>query len=142
MKVMVIVKASEQSEAGEMPSQELLGAMGAYNEELVEAGIMLDGDGLRASSHGVRVNFAGDGSHTVTDGPFAETKELVAGYWVWQVKSMDEALEWARRMPNPADGQEGSVEIRPFVTPEDFGEALTPELQQKEQELRDRSSRQ
>ena len=114
--------------------------MGAFNEELVNAGLMLDGDGLRASSHGVRINFAGDGSNTVTDGPFAETKELVAGYWVWQVKSMDEALEWAKRIPNPADGKEGSVEIRPFVTMEDFGDNLTPDLQAQEQELRDRTA--
>ena len=140
MKVMVIVKANEQSEAGEMPSEEMLTAMGAYNEELVSAGIMLDGDGLRPSSHGVRIDFAGDGSRSVTDGPFAETKELVGGYWVWQVKSMDEALEWAKRMPNPAGGQEGSVEIRPFVTMEDFGDALTPELAAQEQELRDRTA--
>ncbi|MGB0120550.1 MAG: YciI family protein [Solirubrobacterales bacterium] len=138
MKVMVIVKATEQSEGGAMPSEEMLAAMGAYNEELVNAGIMLDGDGLRPSSSGVRVNFATDGTNSVTDGPFAETKELLAGYWVWEVKSMDEAVEWARRMPNPADGQDGSVEIRPFVTAADFGEAMTEELREKEDDLRKR----
>lgn len=138
MKVMVIVKATEKSEAGEMPSSELLEAMGAYNEELVNAGIMLDGDGLRASSHGARVDFHADGTNTVTDGPFAETKELVAGYWVWNVKTFDEALEWAKRIPNPSDGDEGSVELRPFVTMEDFGDALTPELKAQEDNLRNR----
>jgi len=138
MKVMVIVKATEKSEAGEMPSSEMLEAMGAYNEELVNAGIMLDGDGLRASSHGTRIDFHADGTQTVTDGPFAETKELVAGYWVWNVKSFDEALEWAKRIPNPSDGDEGSVELRPFVTMEDFGDALTPEIKEQEDSLRNR----
>ncbi len=140
MKVMVIVKATEKSEAGVMPSTELLTAMGAYNEELVNAGIMLDGDGLRPSSDGVRINFHGDGSNTVVDGPFAETKELLAGYWVWNVKSFDEALEWAKRIPNPADGDEGTVEIRPFFTAEDFGEEFTPELRAQEEELRNRTA--
>lgn len=138
MKVMVIVKASEASEAGIMPTEEEMTAMGAYNEELVNAGLMLDGDGLHPTSKGVRVNFAVDGSNTVVDGPFAETKELLAGYWIWQVKSMEEAIEWARRMPNPAGKAEGSVEIRPFFSMEDFGDALTPELAAKEQELRNR----
>jgi hypothetical protein len=134
MKLMVIVKASEESENGAMPSTEELNAMGKYNEELVSAGIMLDGDGLRASEHGKRVAFS-DGSPEVIDGPFAETKELVAGYWVWNVDSMDDAIEWARRIPFT----DGEVELRPFVTPEDFGEAFTPELQEKEEELRVRS---
>ncbi|MGA7434841.1 MAG: YciI family protein [Solirubrobacterales bacterium] len=138
MKVMVIVKATEESEGGAMPSEEMLTAMGAYNEELVKAGIMLDGDGLRPSSSGVRVNYAADGTNSVTDGPFAETKELLAGYWVWQVNSMDEAIEWARRMPNPADGQQGSVEIRPFLTAADFGDEMTEELRQREDDLRQR----
>jgi len=134
MKIMVIVKASEASENGEMPTSDELNEMGKFNEELVSAGIMLDGDGLRPSSKGARVDFEA-GKPSVTDGPFAETKELVAGYWVWQVKDMDEALEWARKIPFV----DGSVEIRQFSTPEDFGEALTPELQAKEEELRARS---
>ena len=134
MKLMVIVKASEESENGVMPSTEELNEMGKFNEELVSAGIMLDGDGLRASEHGKRVAFS-NGTPEVIDGPFAETKELVAGYWVWDVKSIDDALEWARRIPF----RDGSVELRPFVTPEDFGDAFTPELQEKEQELRARS---
>ena len=134
MKVMVLVKATEDSEAGRMPTEKELMAMGAYNEELVNAGIMLDGDGLRASSHGKRITFS-NGTPEVIDGPFAETKELLAGYWVWEVKSVDEATEWARRIPF----EDGSVEIRPFTTAEDFGEAFTPELQEKEEELRARS---
>lgn len=134
MKVMVIVKASEESEKGVMPTPEQLNEMGKYNEELVNAGIMLDGDGLRPSSKGARLEFTVDGS-TVIDGPFAETKELIAGYWVWQVKDMDEAIEWARRIPF----KDGSVEVRQFSTPEDFGDAFTPEMQQQEEELRARS---
>lgn len=140
MKVMVIVKATEQSEAGVMPSTEMLTAMGAYNEELVNAGIMLDGDGLHPSSKGVRVHFNGDGSNTVVDGPFAETKELLAGYWVWNVKTFDEAVEWAKRIPNLVDGEESSVELRPFFTTEDFGEEFTPELRAQEEELRNRTA--
>ena len=136
MKVMVLVKATDRSEAGEMPSTGMLEAMGAYNEELVNAGIMLDGDGLRPSSQGVRIIQGPEPK--VVDGPFAETKELLAGYWVWQVKDMDEAIEWARRAPNTGV-DEGILELRPFVSMEDFGEALTPELQAREQELRDRS---
>lgn len=135
MKVMVIVKASEESERGVMPTSEELNAMGKFNEELVSAGIMLDGDGLRPSSKGVRINYSADGN-TVTDGPFAETKELVAGYWVWQVKDMGEAIEWARRAPFQPDD---AVEIRQFMQPEDFGDALTPEMRQQEEELRARS---
>ena len=137
MKVMVLVKATEKSEAGEMPSTEMLEAMGAYNEELVSAGIMLDGDGLRPTSQGVRI-IQGGSQPEVVDGPFAETKELLAGYWVWEVKDMDEAIEWARRAPNTGV-DEGILELRPFVTAEDFGEALTPELEAKEEELRNRT---
>lgn len=137
MKVMVLVKATEKSEAGEMPSTEMLEAMGAYNEELVSAGIMLDGDGLRPTSQGVRI-IQGGSQPEVVDGPFAETKELLAGYWVWKVKDMDEAIEWARRAPNTGV-DEGILELRPFVTAEDFGEALTPELEAKEDELRNRT---
>ena len=136
MRVMVIVKASEQSEAGEMPSEEMLSAMGAYNEELVRAGVMLGGDGLHPSSKGHRVDLSGDGAPTVTDGPFTETKELIAGYWVWQVKDMDEALEWAKRIPTPGPGSAGTVELRPLFETEDFGDELTPELREQEERLR------
>lgn len=141
MRVMVIVKATKSSEAGELPSQELLAAMGQYNEELVKAGIMLAGDGLKPSSAGRRVRFSG-GKRTVIDGPFAETKELVAGYWIWQVKSMEEALEWARRCPDPMPGEESELEIRPFYEAEDFGEAFTPELRDQEERLRQKLDRQ
>jgi hypothetical protein len=131
---MVLIKATEQSEAGEMPSQELLEQMTAFNEELVRAGVMLAGDGLHPSSEGVRVEFLGS-ERKVIDGPFAETKELLAGYWVWQVKSMAEAIEWVKRIPNPT-GEQGAVEIRPVFETEDFGEELTPELRERERELR------
>ena len=134
MRVMVLVKASEDSEAGVMPSQRLLEEMTAYNEELVKAGVMLAGEGLHPSSEGVRVAFSGS-ERKVIDGPFAETKELLAGYWVWQVKSMDEAIEWARRIPNPT-GEHSVVEIRPVFEAEDFGDALTPELREREEQLR------
>jgi hypothetical protein len=134
MRVMVIVKGNEDSEAGVMPKQELLTEMGKFNEELVKAGVMLAGEGLHPSSTGVRVNFSGD-KRTVTDGPFAETKELVAGYWLWQVRSMDEAVEWAKRCPNPME-EEGVLEIRPVMEAEDFGEELTPELREQEERLR------
>jgi hypothetical protein len=130
---MVLIKANEQSEAGELPGQELLEQMTAYNEELVKAGVMLGGDGLHPSSKGVRVEFSGS-ERKVIDGPFAETKELLAGYWVWQVKSLDEAIEWAKRIPNPT-GEHSVVEIRPVFEAEDFGDALTPELREKEQRL-------
>jgi hypothetical protein len=133
MKVMVMVKASKSSEAGEMPSEELLTAMGNFNEELVKAGIMLSGDGLRPSSAGVRIRFSG-AERTVMDGPFAETKELVAGYWVWKVKSMEEAIEWAKRCPNPMP-EESDLEIRPFFEMEDFGDAMTPGLKEQEQRI-------
>jgi hypothetical protein len=137
MRVMVLIKANEQSEAGKMPSEKLLTEMTAYNEELVKAGIMLAGDGLHPSSRGKRVVFSGS-DRKVLDGPFSETKELLAGYWVWQVKDMDEAIEWVKRIPNPDDGTEAEVEIRPVFEADDFGEELTPELRAKEQELRNR----
>jgi hypothetical protein len=133
MKVMVIVKASKASEAGEMPSQELLTAMGNYSEELVKAGIMLAGEGLHPSSKGKRVRFAGK-DRTVIDGPFAETKELIAGYWLWKVQSMEEAVAWLKRCPSPHDEQ-CEVEIRPVFTADDFGEAFTPELRAQEERV-------
>lgn len=126
MKVLVIVKATPESEAGVMPSEEMLREMGRFNDELVQAGVMLAGEGLHPSSKGKRVRFSGR-SRMVLDGPFAETKELIAGFWIWQVKSMDEAVEWVRRCPNPGLG-ESEIELRPIFTEEDFGEALTPEL--------------
>ena len=134
MRVMVLIKATEESEAGVMPSQELLTEMGNFNEELVKAGVMLAGDGLHPSSKGVRVVFSG-GERKVIDGPFAETKELLAGYWVWQMKSLDEAIEWVRRMPNPTE-QDGVVEIRPVFEADDFGDEFTPELREQEARLR------
>jgi hypothetical protein len=132
---MVIVKATKNSEAGKMPSQELFAAMGKFNEELVKAGIMQAGDGLKPSSKGKRIHFSGT-KRTVVDGPFAETKELIAGFWIWQVKSMDEALQWARRCPDPMPGEEGVLEIRPFYEAEDFGKEFTPELRAQEERLR------
>ena len=136
MRVMVLIKANERSEAGELPSQELLEQMTAYNEELVKAGVMLGGDGLHPSDKGVRVEFAGS-ERKVIDGPFAETKELLAGYWVWQVKSLEEAIEWVKRIPNP-DREHAVVEIRPVFEIDDFGDALTPELREKDEQLRAR----
>jgi hypothetical protein len=130
MRFMVIVKATKESEAGQLPSTELLTAMGKYNEELVKAGIMLAGDGLHPSSKGARVRFDGP-KRTVTDGPFAETKELIAGFWIWQVRSLDEAIEWVKRCPNPMDGP-SEIEIRQIFEAEDFGEAFTPELREQE----------
>ena len=135
MRVMVIVKASADSEAGIMPGEELLTAMGAYNEELVNAGIMLAGEGLHPSSRGKRVRFSGD-ARPVIDGPFAETKELIAGFWLWQVRSMEEAVEWATRCPNPMPGTEAELEIRPIFENDDFGEEFTPELRAQEDRLR------
>jgi hypothetical protein len=132
---MVIVKASADSEAGVMPGEELLVAMGAYNEELVKAGIMLAGEGLHPSSRGKRVRFT-DSGRTVIDGPFSETKELVAGFWLWQVSSMEEAVEWAKRCPNPMPGTEAELEIRPVFEADDFGEEFTPELREQEDRLR------
>ena len=134
MRVMVLVKATKESESGEMPSEELLSQMLEFNEELVKAGVMLAGDGLHPSSKGARVAFSGS-ERKVIDGPFAETKELLAGYWLWQVKSMDEAIEWVKRAPNHHPG-EGKIEIRPVFEPDDFGEELTPELREKEDRLR------
>jgi hypothetical protein len=134
MRVMVLVKANEESESGALPSTELLAAMGRYNEELVKAGIMLDGEGLHPSSQGARIQFSGD-QRSVIDGPFAETKELIAGYWIWQVRDMDEAIEWAKRCPNPT-GVESVLELRPVFEAEDFGDNLTPELREQEDRLR------
>ena len=133
MRVMVLVKASPESEVGQMPSTEALTAMGEYNEELVKAGVMLAGEGLAPSSRGKRVEFNGPTERRVIDGPFTETKELIAGYWLWQVKSMDEAVEWLKRAPF----QEGTVEIRQVFEEEDFGEAFTPELRDQERRLRE-----
>jgi hypothetical protein len=129
-----MIKATGESEAGQMPSEQMLTEMGAFNEELVKAGVMLAGEGLHPSSKGARVLFKG-GDRTVVDGPFAESKELVAGYWLWQVKSLDEAIEWVKRIPNPT-GDEGIVEIRQVFESEDFGEEFTPELREQEQRLR------
>jgi hypothetical protein len=137
MRVMVLIKANEDSEAGKMPSQELLSQMMSFNEELVKSGVMLAGDGLHPSARGVRIVFSG-ADRSVVDGPFAETKELIAGYWIWQVKDLDEAIEWAQRIPNPT-GDDGIVEIRPVFEAEDFGDEFTPELREKEQELRART---
>jgi len=134
MRVMVMVKATQESEAGQMPSTDLLAAMGRFNEQLVKAGVMLAGEGLHPSTKGKRVRFSGK-ARTVIDGPFAETKELVAGFWLWQVKSMEEAIEWARRCPNPMDG-ESFLEIRPVFEAEDFGAELTPELRAQEERIR------
>jgi hypothetical protein len=132
MRYMVIVKASEESERGELPTTEQLAEMGAFNEELVKAGVMLAGEGLTASSQGARVRFDGDGKTTVVDGPFAETKELVAGFWILQVSSREEVLEWMRKAPF----RDAEIEVRRFFEAEDFGDAFTPELQQKEEQLR------
>jgi hypothetical protein len=136
MRVMVLIKATEQSEAGEMPSEKLLADMTAYNEELVKAGIMLAGDGLHPSSNGARVIFSGS-DRKVLDGPFSETKELLAGYWVWQVKDMDEAIEWVKRIPDADPGVEAIVEIRQVFEVEDFGEEFTPELRERDQRMRE-----
>jgi len=134
MRVMVMVKATGDSEAGVMPSEQLLAEMGRFNEELVKAGVMLAGEGLHPSTKGVRVRFSGN-TRSVVDGPFAETKELVAGFWLWQVRSMDEAIEWVRRCPNPMPG-DSEIEIRPVFEAEDFGAEFTPELREQEQRLR------
>ena len=134
MRVMVIVKADRNTEAGVMPSEQLLTEMGNYNEELVKAGIMLAGEGLHPSSKGKRVKFSGS-KRTVVDGPFTETKELIAGFWLWQVQSMDEAVEWAKRCPNPT-GEESVLEIRPVFEADDFGAEFTPEARAQEERLR------
>ena len=134
MRFMILVKASKESEAGVMPSQQLLTEMGKFNEELVKAGVMLAGEGLHPSSKGARVRFSG-GKRTVIDGPFAETKELIAGFWLFQVKSKEEAIEWVKRCPNPSDG-ESEIEIRQVFETEDFGPELTPEAREQEERLR------
>jgi hypothetical protein len=134
MKVMVIVKATKASEAGQLPSQQLLSDMGKFNEELVKAGIMLAGEGLHPSSKGARVRFSGK-SRTVIDGPFAETKELIAGFWLWKVSSFQEALDWVKRCPNPHE-EESEIEIRPLFEIEDFGDAATPEIRERDARLR------
>ncbi len=138
MRVMVLVKATKESEAGEMPSQQLLTDMTKFNEELVKAGIMLAGEGLQPSSKGARVKFNG-AKRTVVDGPFAETKELVAGFWIWEVKSLAEAVEWVKRCPNPMGG-ESVIEIRQVFESEDFGDELTPELREREKRLREQTA--
>ena len=142
MRVMVIIKANKESEAGVMPSEKLLTDMGKFNEELVNAGVMLDGEGLHPSSKGKRVKFSG-GNRIVTDGPFAETRELIAGYWIWKVKSMDEAVEWVKRIPFDPESQEGEgvVEIRQIFEAEDFGAEFTPELREQEDRIRAQASK-
>ena len=135
MRFMILIKADENSEAGVMPTEQLLAEMGTYNEELVKAGVMLAGEGLHPSSKGARVKLSGD-KRTVIDGPFAETKELIAGFWLWQVKSKEEAIEWVRRMPNPMPGTEPEIEIRQVFEAEDFGAEFTPELREQEERLR------
>jgi hypothetical protein len=134
VRVMVIVKATKDSENGVMPDEKMLAEMGAFNEELAKAGIMLEGEGLKPSSQGARVRFSGK-NRTVLDGPFAETKELVAGYWIWKVKSLQEAIDWVKRCPNPMPG-ESEIEIRPIFEAEDFGAELTPELREQEERIR------
>jgi len=135
MRVMVLVRATKDSEAGTLPDEKLLTDMGKFNEELVKAGVMLAGEGLHPSSKGKRVRFSGS-KRTVVDGPFAETKELIAGYWLWQVRSMEEAVEWLKRSPNPFPGVDSEVEIRPVYEAEDFGAEFTPELREQEERLR------
>ena len=135
MRVMVIIKADKDSEAGVMPSEQLLTDMGNYNEELVKAGVMLAGEGLHPSSKGKRVRFSA-GKATVIDGPFTEAKELIAGFWLWQVRSIEEAVEWVKRMPNPVNAPDAEVEIRPVFEAEDFGAEFTPELREQEERLR------
>jgi hypothetical protein len=137
---MIFVKATKNSEAGVMPSQELFTAMMKYNEELVKAGVMLGGDGLQPSSKGARVKFSGS-KRTVTDGPFTETKELVAGFWLWQCKSKQEAIEWVKRCPNPMPGEESEIEIRQIYEADDFGAEFTPELRQQEERIREQSEK-
>jgi len=138
MRFMILVKANKDSEAGVLPDEKLLTDMGKYNEELVKAGVMLAGEGLQPSSKGARVRFSGN-KRTVIDGPFTETKELVAGFWLWQVKSLEEAIEWVKRCPNPT-GEESEIEIRQVFEPEDFGAALTPELREQEARLREQTT--
>lgn len=136
MKFMILVKATKNSEAGVMPSQELMTAMMHYNQALVDAGVMLAGEGLHPSGKGARVRFSGS-KRIVTGGPFAETNEVVAGYWLWQCRSMEEAIEWVKRCPNPMPGEESDIEIRPLFEAEDFGTEFTPELRQQEERMRE-----
>lgn len=136
MRFMILLKADKHSEAGEMPDEQLLTAMGKFNDELIQAGVMLDGEGLHPSSRGARVHFSKDGGVRVTDGPFAETKELLAGYWVWQVKSKEEAIDWVKRVPMPMLGGEAEIEIRQIFEMDDFGDALSPELRAQEERQR------
>ncbi|EJM00098.1 hypothetical protein PMI18_03197 [Pseudomonas sp. GM102] len=140
MRFMIIVKASPDSEAGVMPSEELMTAMGNFNEELAKAGILIDCDGLQPSSKGARVRFSGD-QRTVIDGPFAATKELIAGYWLWQVKSKEEAIEWVKRCPNPMPGTEAEIEIRQVYEAEDFGAEFTPQLREQEERVREQAKK-
>jgi hypothetical protein len=138
MRFMILVKATKNSEAGVLPGEKLLTEMGKYNEELAKAGVLLAGEGLQPSSKGARVRFSGD-KRTVIDGPFAETKELIAGYWLWQVKSKEEAIEWVKRCPNPMPGEESEIEIRQVFEADDFGAEFTPELREQEERLRAQS---
>ncbi|WP_332763260.1 YciI family protein [Pseudomonas koreensis] len=140
MRFMILVKASADSEAGLMPTEELLSAMGNFNEELAKAGVLVEADGLHPSSKGARVRFSGD-QRTVIDGPFIETKELIAGYWVWEVKSKEEAIEWVKRCPNPMPGTEAEIEIRQIFSADDFGEHLTPSLREQEQRIREQAKK-
>jgi len=140
MRFMVMVKATKNSEAGRLPTEDLLAAMGRFNEELVKAGVMLAGEGLQPSAKGKRVKFAA-GKRTVVDGPFAETKELIAGFWLWQCKSMDEAVEWVKRCPDPMPGEESQIEIRQVFEAEDFGAEFTPELRAQEERQRAASAK-
>jgi hypothetical protein len=135
MRVMVILKATANSEAGVMPKMEVIERMIRFNEEMTKAGILKGADGIKPSKFGKRVNYRANRKPSITDGPFAETKELVAGFWIWEVKSMDEALEWAKRIPDPTPGEEADIELRPFFGPEDFGEEFTPELQERVEEM-------
>ena len=139
MRVMVMVKATKESEAGEMPGTELLAAMGNFNEELVKAGVMLAGEGLHPSSKGARLKFSRDGRRSIVDGPFAETKELIAGFWMWKVKSRQEAIEWLKRCPAPFTAQDCEIELRQVFEAEDFGAEFTPELRAKEDRLREQA---
>lgn len=136
MRFMILLKADKHSEAGEMPDEQLLTAMGKFNDELIQAGVMVGGEGLHPSSRGTRVHFSKDGGVRVTDGPFAETKELLAGYWIWQVKSKEEAIDWVKRVPMPMLGGEAEIEIRQIFEMDDFGDAMTPELRAQEERQR------
>lgn len=140
MRFMIIVKATKDSEAGLLPSQHLLTEMGKFNEDLIKAGVMLEGEGLQPSSKGARVKFSGN-KRIVTDGPFAETKELVAGFWLWQCKSKEEAIEWVKRCPDPMPGEESEVEVRQLFEAEDFGTEFTPELREQEERLREQAGK-